>query len=35
MPNILLTMDENEEKLDCDGSIIEKKYLLKWLLEIE
>ncbi len=33
MNNILLTMDEKEETLQIEGCVIEKKYLLKWLLE--
>lgn len=34
MNNILLTMDENEEELKVDNCLIQKKYLLKWLLDI-
>jgi predicted AAA+ superfamily ATPase len=34
MNNILLTLDENEESLEFNGAKIEKKYLLKWLLDI-
>lgn len=32
--NILLTMDEKEEKIQLEDCVIEKKYLLKWLLDI-
>jgi predicted AAA+ superfamily ATPase len=34
MNNILLTMDEKEEILEFDGCTVEKKYLLKWLLDL-
>jgi predicted AAA+ superfamily ATPase len=34
MHNILLTLDENDEKLEFNGSTIEKRYLLTWLLDI-
>lgn len=34
MHNILLTMDEKEETLQTDGTIIAKKYLPKWLLDL-
>jgi len=32
--NILLTMDEKEEKLEYEGCRIEKKYIIKWLLDL-
>ncbi len=32
--NILLTMDENEEVLEYEGCRIEKRYIIKWLLDL-
>lgn len=32
--NILLTLDEQEEELEYEGCRIEKKYIIKWLLDL-
>lgn len=34
MHHVLLAMDEKEEMLHVDGCIIEKKNIMKWLLDL-